>query len=321
MADATKPDRLRVLPDVSDIEKYNGITFIGADQSWKTLMPNRFRDIDDLKIRPSRVYDWLEALQAVHPSYANIIIDDSQPIANQLNSVTHKLILNAEILSSEIEINIDKVATERPANQPIAEDEINNEPLPTTETSGNTSASTIPSTFEVEETHLPNVSNEIEPMEMHSSLLTQRDPRQKNDKDEASRMCYADYTKREERLTNEEGLPIIAVTEPLFKIPLEPPTIQGIRDGNMHAGDDNVDIITLQLDEENPSTQPKSHFQNPCFANQRVHEPLGREETLPEEPNVRTKASKEPSNEYESNDDIIYTRSREFSLFIGIFQE
>ncbi|KZR96741.1 Uncharacterized protein APZ42_008747, partial [Daphnia magna] len=214
MADATKPDRLRVLPDVSDIKKYIAITFIGADQT----------------------------LQAVHPSSASIIIDDSQPIANQLNSVIHKLILNAEILSSDIEINIDKVATERPANKPIAGDEINNEPLPTTETSGNTSASTIPSTFEEEETHPPNFSNEIEPMEMHSSFLTQRDPRQKNDKEQKCGGLHETLTNSgqphrastfmqeqgEERLTNEEGLPIIAVTEPLFKIPLEPPTIQGI---------------------------------------------------------------------------------------------
>ena len=97
------------------------------------------------QVRPERIFDWLEVLQAVHPSYANIIIDDSPSAVNQLTSVTDKLILHPEVLSSAMEINIDKVATERPANQPVTEDEVNEAVPSDTETSVNTSESAIPS--------------------------------------------------------------------------------------------------------------------------------------------------------------------------------
>ena len=189
MADATSPDRPKVLPDVSEIEKYIGITFVGADQAWKSLTPNRFRNIDDLKIRPDRIYDWLEVLQAVHPSYANIIIDDSRYAIDQLTSITDKLILHAEVLSSEMEINIDKVATERPANQPVTEDEMNEAMPSDTEKSVNSTEPPIPSTSGLTEQDLgeTGTNDETEPMEMHASFLTQSDPRQKNDKDEATR--------------------------------------------------------------------------------------------------------------------------------------
>ena len=104
---------------MNDIEKYIGITFVGADEAWKSLIPNRFRNIDDLKIRPQCVYDWLEVLQAVNPHYANVIIDRSLVTLQEMNGVIEKFIFNAEVLSTELEINIDKFATERPANQPV----------------------------------------------------------------------------------------------------------------------------------------------------------------------------------------------------------
>ena len=189
MADATSPDRPKVLPDVSEIEKYIGITFVGADQAWKSLTPNRFRNIDDLKVRPERIFDWLEVLQAVHLSYANIIIDDSPSAVHQLTSVADKLILHAEVLSSAMEINIDKVATERPANQPVTEDEVNEAVPSDTETSVNNSESAIPSISQLlaQDFSETDTNDETEPMEMHASFLTQSDPRQKNDKHEATR--------------------------------------------------------------------------------------------------------------------------------------
>ena len=125
MIEATRTTRsFKILLDVGEVEISIGITFV-ADQHWESLIPSRFRDIDQLQVRPKCVYDWLEASYAIHPSNSSIAIDDSPSAVRQLNLVTEKLILNSEILSSDTEIYIDKFATERPANQPVTEDEIN----------------------------------------------------------------------------------------------------------------------------------------------------------------------------------------------------
>jgi len=77
----------------------------------------------DLHIRPEVVFSWLKELKAVNPYYNDIIIDESNEMRNQLKQVTERLIINAEILSSDMEITIDKFATEKPVNETVEDKE------------------------------------------------------------------------------------------------------------------------------------------------------------------------------------------------------
>ena len=348
-----------VLPDVSDIEKYIGITFVGADETWKSLIPNRFRNIDDLKIRPQCVYDWLEVLQAVNPHYSNIFIDRSEETIDEMNGVMEKFILNAEVLSQEMEINIDKCATERPANQPVAEDEEENVPdtTPTTDDG--------PST----ENEQSNNTAEVTPLVMHASFLTERDPHRENDKNQAktnvllglketltrnSVPLHVGAQQLEEEnllvLRNDDGLELATIDDPLFECtaPLSPvPPVPQENDEHFIAEefDATADDLLLnflashQQQNINPLEDPDFEpidFDNtyPCAhpapsqdaqQSRNIDDPatifppelqpilleedddLVNEDTQQEPANVRISAVKDPSNEYESNDYILYT--------------
>ena len=108
-------------------------------------------------------------------------------------------------------------------------------------------------------------------------------------------------------LTNEHGLTLSEVTEPLFEILLQSPDIQQIRDEGLMEEDDNSSSTSFDADEDDAATEINSELRHPSLDDQQLREPLLRQEELSEELNVKRKAAKEPSNEYESNDDIIYT--------------
>ena len=205
---------------MSDIEKYIGITFVGADQQWKSLVPNRLRNIDQLQIRPNCVIDWLEALQAVHPHFPNIVIDYSRDSANELTNEIDKLILHAEILSTQMHIKIDKFASERPENQQVVEDEEeeaiveNTEPLCESGT---------------------NEQPNLDVMQVHSSFLTVHP---QNDQNEATRNVLkglkdaiatksSDAAQKDGKVRydsvcgqNSKGLTMTSIDCPLFDIPV-----------------------------------------------------------------------------------------------------
>ena len=307
MADATAT-RARLsrttLPDVSDIEKYIGITFIGADEAWKSLIPNRFRNIDDLKIRPQCVYDWLEVLQAVNPHYANVVIDRSLETRQEMNGVIEKFILNAEILSAQLEINIDKFATERPANQPVVEDDALEEPVSTSD----------------------HPSVEAQPLEMHASFLTERDPHQSNNENQAAinvlRGLKESITKNvpvhvqqqteedEDRLVfiNEENLSLRTIDDPLFENTILSSVAQlNVEDEQPvmeeSYADQDPDFVPIDFEAGDEWNLPTPDALN--LMPQEDDNPPEEENQPP--PNVRISAAKDPSNEYESNDYILYT--------------
>ena len=56
--------------------------------------------------------EWLSALKALNPFYANIIIDKSACLKQKLNQTIENLVDKPRIISSELEIAMEEVAAE-----------------------------------------------------------------------------------------------------------------------------------------------------------------------------------------------------------------
>ena len=158
---------------------------------------------------------------------------------------------------------------------------------------------------------------------MHASFLTERDPHQGNNQDQATinvlRGLKESLTKNvpvhvqqqpEEDgdplvFRNEEGLSLRTVDDHLFENSIHSPVAQLNVEEEQSVIDSYQDPTFVPIDFE---AEDGWIVPTPDALNFMPQE----DENLPEEeeeppPNVRISAGKDPSNEYESNDYILYT--------------
>ena len=85
------------------------VIFIGSEKQLKDFVPKHDQHIQELIVRKDVVYEWLRALKALNPEYRDIIINESDEIRNELDLISSRLLNDTIIISSEQEINMEKL--------------------------------------------------------------------------------------------------------------------------------------------------------------------------------------------------------------------
>ena len=101
-----------VFPKVEKLAECMAVAFVQSKQQWEALIPNHFNTINELKIRPDIVYQWLEVLiKEMNPHYVNIDIDDSAEMTKAMVRVREELLKHPILLNTDIAIKMKDIAT------------------------------------------------------------------------------------------------------------------------------------------------------------------------------------------------------------------
>lgn len=109
-------------PRVENLSEFISVVFIGSRLQFDALIPSRFKNIKELRVRTEVIYLWLYALKNLNPLYQNITIVETTGIRSALERLTMDLIDNATIVDNEADILVDQIATPEGATDvPIEE--------------------------------------------------------------------------------------------------------------------------------------------------------------------------------------------------------
>ena len=120
LAEHTTTSEPEVFPNLDAVSTNVLVCFVGSRPEYDAFVPDRPGRITELHVRKEVVYRWLQALKALHPLYADIVIDESQTMYQSLDAITPTLWQQALILDDENELSIEKVIErERVSHRPL----------------------------------------------------------------------------------------------------------------------------------------------------------------------------------------------------------
>ncbi|KAK4031138.1 hypothetical protein OUZ56_024684 [Daphnia magna] len=98
-------------PRTENFGEFLSICFISSRLQFDSLIPTRFGDVNELRVRVDVVYLWLHALKHLNPLYRNASIIETEAMHMKLQNILVELIENASIVDAETEIQIDRLVT------------------------------------------------------------------------------------------------------------------------------------------------------------------------------------------------------------------
>ena len=104
-------DKIQQYPRVDNISEFISVVFIGSRLQYEALIPSRFKDVNELRVRTEVVYQWLNALKILNPLYSKAIIEDCDDMRMAIENITTDLIEKVTIVDNEEDILIDRVLT------------------------------------------------------------------------------------------------------------------------------------------------------------------------------------------------------------------
>lgn len=98
-------------PRTENLSEFISVVFVGSRVQYKALVPSRFPDVRELRVRVEVVYRWLHALKQLNPLYRNVEIVETEAMSIVLEKITEELIENATLVENEADIMIDQLVT------------------------------------------------------------------------------------------------------------------------------------------------------------------------------------------------------------------
>jgi len=124
LAEHTTVNAPTVFPNLDAVYTNVIVCFVGAKPAYDAFVPDRRGRITELQVRKEPVYQWLQALKALHPLYGDIEIDNSETMGQNLDAITATLWQDALVLTNEDTLAIEKVVeAERLSHRPFGMDE------------------------------------------------------------------------------------------------------------------------------------------------------------------------------------------------------
>ena len=100
-------------PRTDHLHKTIAVAFVGAKAEYVSLVPDLHRRFSAINARSDIIYSWLSALKSLNPFYTNITIDRTAEMQSNLSGLAKGFLEQNNVLSSELEIAIEKLAAEQ----------------------------------------------------------------------------------------------------------------------------------------------------------------------------------------------------------------